>query len=510
MAAVPSPSSGEFSTRTSYDELRYPGKFYPQSSPERLATLATLMGVDPPPVNSCRVLELGCGEGGNLIPVAYALPRSKFLGIDLSASAVEHGTGVIERLGLANVELRVQDLMDFPADAGEFDYIIAHGLYSWVPEQAQRKILDVCALHLAQHGIAYISYSTLPGGHFRQYARDLMRFHTRHISNPAAKTREARSIIGIVLDAIPKPTMGREVLRNEMAVYQSSDSFLFHDLLAEVNEPVYFLDFIDQAMSRGLQFVAESEVRPPQISVLPEPLRKELDGMGDRLLREQYLDFIHCRHFRQTLLCRSGRQLRTDVGPDRMERLLVASPLRPAPESEMNTAAPVEFRAPSGMPVTCHEPLPKAVYLELGEAWPRPVAYADLRSRVAQRMGIGDCLNAGMEHKLMRVLISSFLNRVLEFHVHETDFKTEVSERPVASPVAAFYSEECGPVPSLTLSNVLLNDPIARALLPLLDGSRDFDALWKDLQERVKEPVITPEMLRHSLDLLASSAMLIG
>src|SRR5512133_1364349 len=119
---------------TKYDEVRYPGKFYPLSSPERLATLATMYGLQPPPVTQCRVLEVGCGDGGNIIPNAFVFPNSKFLGIDLSSSAIEDGKRMIARLGLENVELAAQDLMDFPADAGIFDYIVVHGILSWVPE----------------------------------------------------------------------------------------------------------------------------------------------------------------------------------------------------------------------------------------------------------------------------------------------------------------------------------------------------------------------------------------
>ena len=87
---------------TPYDEVRYPGRFYPQTSPERLATLGTLFGLNPAPVDHCRVLELGCGDGGNLLPLAELLPRSSFLGIDLARAAIEH------------------DLDTFRADDGSF------------------------------------------------------------------------------------------------------------------------------------------------------------------------------------------------------------------------------------------------------------------------------------------------------------------------------------------------------------------------------------------------------
>src|SRR5262245_46429032 len=83
---------------TSYDEIPYESHPYPQSHPERLATVATLFGMTPPPIEACRVLELGCAAGGNLIPMAQTLPGSTFLGIELSARQADEGRATIEAL----------------------------------------------------------------------------------------------------------------------------------------------------------------------------------------------------------------------------------------------------------------------------------------------------------------------------------------------------------------------------------------------------------------------------
>ena len=99
--------------------------------------------------NRCRVLELGCTDGGNLLPMAATLPRSSFLGIDLSGRQIAAGQKMIERLGLENVELRQMDIADVGEDFGTFDYIICHGVYSWVPPPVQDKILEICARRLA-------------------------------------------------------------------------------------------------------------------------------------------------------------------------------------------------------------------------------------------------------------------------------------------------------------------------------------------------------------------------
>src|SRR6476469_9617489 len=126
---------------TAYDVVSYPGHSYPQTHPDRLATIATLYGLTPPPPETCRVLELGCGDGANLLPVAYTLPGSTCVGIDLAADALARGQAAAAELGLGNLSLQQLDVTEISRDFGQFDYIIAHGLYSWVPPHVQEKVL---------------------------------------------------------------------------------------------------------------------------------------------------------------------------------------------------------------------------------------------------------------------------------------------------------------------------------------------------------------------------------
>ena len=395
---------------TVYDELRYPGRFYPYATAERLATIAALYGLDSAPVTRCRVLELACGEGGNLIPQALVFPDSEFFGIDLAATSIERGRALAEQVGLRNIQLRAQNLLEFPRDAGTFDYIVAHGLYSWVPERVREEILEICSRHLAPRGLAYISYNALPGGHFKQYARDLMLFHTRFFSDPGVKVREARNIIDFVTVAHPHASPERESLRREMAPYENYDSFLFHDLLAETNESVYFLDFMDQAARRGLQFVSEATLENFLVNQWPDSLRRQIESLGDRLLQEQYRDFIGCRRFRRTVLCRAGHDLDPHLRPERMKQFTFVSALHPVkPIKDLHDGEMVDFRTASGHTIASDQAMPKALYLELGDAWPHALTYDELLGQVVRRVGIDpgelDDENLGRFHRL---LLSSF------------------------------------------------------------------------------------------------------
>jgi len=499
---------------TPYDEFRYPGKFYPHASPERMAALATLFGLKPAPVERCRVLELGCGEGGHLVPLAYALPESRFLGVDLSQASIGRARELADRVGVRNIEFLAQDLTKFPADGGEFDYIIAHGLFSWVPEDAQQALLDICGRHLAPEGVAYISYNTFPGAHLRQIPRDLTLFHTRAISDPAAKVREAYKIVESILAAMPEPSLERELLRKVAARYKTSDALTRFDLLAEVNEPVYFLDFMEQAAACGLQFVAESDIKFMRTAHLPESARKWLDAIPDRLLREQYLDFIHCRGFRKTILCRAGHRLDLEVTPERMSRLMVAGSLRPSrPITDFHSGEEIEFRTVHGQVISCKEAMPKAIYLEMGAAFPRALRYDELRARACRRLGYDKPLDAEMEAKLIRMLVSSLANGVAEFHVYQPPFRTEVGARPLASAMTRVQAESGGPVSSMYLASFMLEDSIMRDLLLLLDGSRDRRQMLSALQARPgvdSAHMVTAEAIERALKTLADYGMLIG
>jgi SAM-dependent methyltransferase len=131
---------------TSYDEVPYSSTPFYYTQPDCLATMATLHGMTPAAADHCRVLELGCGRGGNLIPLAVSLPESRFVGIDLSRRQVAEGRSVVEKLGLSNIELRPMNILDIDEGFGSFDYIICHGVYSWVPDEVRDQILVVAEL----------------------------------------------------------------------------------------------------------------------------------------------------------------------------------------------------------------------------------------------------------------------------------------------------------------------------------------------------------------------------
>jgi len=314
---------------SSYDAVPYPGRAFPQAHPNRLATMATLFGMKPAPVERCRVLELACGDGANLIPMAFGLPHSDFVGMDLAARPIARGQALVEALGLTNIRLLQLNLMDVTADLGVFDYIIAHGVYSWVPPAVQDKILAICKAHLAPQGVAYVSYNIYPGYHLQGLARDLMRFHVRTFLDPEEQVTEALAFLGFLAESQPEPDTYRTVLKQRLEdLLERPKHTVYHDELAEINLPVYFHRFVEHAGRHGMQFLSEATFSSMQDQAFPDRVREALLALaqGDIVLKEQYLDFLKCRKFRQTLLCHQDVSLDRGVTPETVMGFFVASP----------------------------------------------------------------------------------------------------------------------------------------------------------------------------------------
>ena len=136
----------------------------------------------PPKIETSRVLELGCASGGNLIPHAVNYPKGQYVGVDLSKTQIDSGLEQVKSLGLKNIELKCCSITDIDESFGKFDYIICHGVISWVPDFVRDKIFEISSKNLSKNGIAYISYNTLPGWNMVRSIRDMMLYHAKDLS----------------------------------------------------------------------------------------------------------------------------------------------------------------------------------------------------------------------------------------------------------------------------------------------------------------------------------------
>jgi methyltransferase-like protein/2-polyprenyl-3-methyl-5-hydroxy-6-metoxy-1,4-benzoquinol methylase len=473
----------------SYEEMPYSRNPFHTTHPDCLATVAALYGLAAPPTTRCRVLELGCASGGNLIPMAASLPECRFVGIDLSPRQIAEGSEVVGALALRNIELKTQSILDVDDTFGTFDYIICHGVYSWVPPEVQDKVLRICAGHLAANGVAYVSYNTYPGWHLRGVVREMLGYHVRPFRDALQRVRQARAFLDFLSESVRDPdgVFGRLVRKEAEGLASESDTYLFHEHLEEVNSPVYFHQFAERAAACELQYLGEAQPSPLTAD-LPAKVRHVLDQLApDRLAREQHLDFLSNRTFRRTLLCHKGVRLQPAPSWEAVKRLRLAALVRPVnPQPDVTGDGAEAFHTASGgVSLTTNRPLVKAALVALFDAWPRSVSFEALWSGVCGRLGQAGADN-GSRDELARTLLHCYLSHLVELQSNEPAFVLEPGERPVASPVAHVQAASETRVTNLRHRSVELTD-FDGFVLQHLDGSRNREDLFRVLCEAVAE-----------------------
>jgi len=478
----------------SYDEVPYESHPYPQTHPSRLFTIATLFGLNPPPVETARVLELGCAAGGNIIPMADAFPNGTFLGIDLSVRQIEDGLKTVADAGLKNIQLRHASITDVNDSDGTFDYILCHGVFSWVPVNVQDKILEICSKRLAPNGVAYVSYNTYPGWHMRGMIRDMMRFHASRFNSPQERTRQARALLDFLAESVRPDSPYAALLRQELeALRHQSDHYLYHEHLEEVNDPLYFHQFVERLGKHTLRYLGESRIGTMMTEGLGIDIEKALRLLAtDQIQTEQYLDFLRNRMFRETLLTHARNVPHWQIQPERVTRLHIASATRPVGDAlpDVKSEEAVKYRTGSGISLSTGKPILKAAMAVLEEAWPGTVPFAELFRKSRELLGanLGD---AKAEDEDVRGLTSAILNGylssdVVELHGAPVVISRSTSDKPTALASARVRAASGRSVANRRHEIARLTD-LQRHLVPLLDGTRDREALTVAMTQSVVE-----------------------
>jgi methyltransferase-like protein/2-polyprenyl-3-methyl-5-hydroxy-6-metoxy-1,4-benzoquinol methylase len=479
---------------TAYDRMPYPAAAYSQSHPDRLETLAKLFGLVSPDTRRCRVLELGCADGSNLIPMACALPGSTFVGVDLSATQIEPGLKTIAALGLSNIELRHSDLQHVDASFGMFDYVIAHGIFSWVSREVQDRLLAVCRERLVENGVAYVSYNTHPGWRMRGMLRDMMLYHSRKFDDPQKQIEQARALISWLGETVTSEgNPYGMLLKSELEQMQHwQDTYFRHDSLAEINEPVYFHQFIEQAGKQGLSYLGEAEFPSMLASNYGSATDETLNRLGrDIIEMEQYMDFLRNRMFRQTLLCHKQAKLNRSLGPWTIAGFQIAASIRPVnPAADLASNQAEAFRGPKEMTLSSDQPMVKAALVCLAEVWPAALPFAELVSRARSRLdGKSAVVQKPAEAEadsrmLSEALLTCYSKGLCELHVHPAQFVLSPGKQPLACPLVRLQASRGSAVTNRRHDRVML-DSFARHLAPLLNGERDRASLVEALANLV-------------------------
>lgn len=322
-----------------YDILPYRSVAYPQSQPSHTSAVAQMFGLEPAAVESARVLELGCASGGNIVPLAARFPKAMFHGIDLSARQIADGKRRVEALELDNVKLEQGDIGTFNCDANTFDYVITHGVYSWVPPEVQDAIFRIASQGLSENGILYVSYNTYPGWHMRNIVRDICLYHAGDDAQPELRVARARWALDKIANNASDSTPFGTLMRNEAKLNATlPDSYILGEFLATHNAPCYFHEFLAKADANGMAYFSETELASSVPESLGEETGKTIRAIaGDSgLALEQYLDFFAGRQFRRSLMIRKDQasRVKRSLNPESLENLRFSSAWRNKSDSQ--------------------------------------------------------------------------------------------------------------------------------------------------------------------------------
>lgn len=457
--------------RAAYDQAPYESYAHPLSAPGHLAATAWLFGLDAPDVATARVLEIGCATAGNLIPFAAMYPRAHAVGIDLSSRHVRQGRKRVQALGLSNVQLIEGDVARLDLERlGRFDYVICHGVYSWVPDHVQAAILAACRKSLTGRGIAYVSYNTYPGWKAKEIVRDAMLLGVGDAAEPADKVARARAMVEFLQAvAAPESVLGLALADHAAMASESGDYYLLHEELEVVNSPCYFREFAERARSHGLEYLADVQ---PEFMFARNYGKTAVDHLAetldDQILLEQHLDFVVNRSHRGTLLVHGERAQRISHAIDR-ER-----------NRKLHLAAWVP-------PVAGLDPGAASALDALRARWPWTLSWQELRDAAAEVSPFGADACAD---DLVELLITEGRARFRLDHVGAPPATSPIRLYEPARRMAELTRDDAEAFSFNSWHESVPLSALDRHLLPLLDGSKDRQALLEVALNLFHENVI--------------------
>ncbi|MGE3319814.1 MAG: methyltransferase regulatory domain-containing protein [Candidatus Berkiella sp.] len=516
-----------------YNKAPYQSFPFSHTHPTHLFTLAKLFGLKPKPVENARILELGCASGGNLIPIAYHFPTSECLGIDISDKQIDDGIAQIMDLNISNITLRCQSILDFGIQEGKFDYIICHGVYSWVDNEARQKIMQICHDNLAKNGIAYISYNTFPGWNMVNSVRELMMWHTKNISEPAARASQARSVLKFISDGLQEDKSPYATfLRNEIQLLSMhADSYLLHEHLSSYNDPVYFHQFMDQANKAQLSYLADAFLSTMFTENLPPQFANELKKINNIVTTGQYMDFIRNQRFRCTLLCHQDQKINRSLKTtDIQDFYLLFTGKTDNPhlsEKDIGQGQEMSF-ANSSVTLKLRNALSQLAMLILYQEQLKPIHYKELCEQMLLKSSTKDM--TALQHHLNEELnlMRTVLAGLIQISSYPGNYTLKVSEKPTACPYARYLATKQQFATNRRHQAIRL-DPLTKSLLPMVDGTHQLSDLISHAREELKkgnlnildkdkQPVTDEERIQEhlkaacqtSLENMAKQALLIA
>ncbi len=468
-----------------YDAIPYTPQPFAQTHPQQLAILGRLFGIASTDPGRCRVLELGAATGGNLIPMAWYYPQCEFVGIELEPSQVAAGQALIEELGLTNIRFLQGDILTVDVLAlGKFDYIIAHGVFSWIPENVRDAMLRLYKQCLQPNGIGYISYNASPGWHARGMVREMLLYHIRDIKDPVAQLNAALEFIDLMVDTLTsqESSLARYLLEEFHYLQHANHSYVFHEFLEPYNHSYLFSDFIYLLEQNGLNFVCESQLASMFAQRYGDRAEAFADTVDDGVRRETYLDFFNQRTLRESLICHAELQPDYAIDLDLLQQISVVSQLAPPQHLETGKAKAQLFTLPGGRKYSVTDPVAKLMLKRLYHAYPNALPCASLFQEIIDNSTIRYEQGDEWQHEIFSLFVSGALQLVAS----PTSLESAIKSRPQAHALARAQARDKHPITGYW-HDVIDGDSFTLALIQRLDNMSDIEHLVDSMTQELAD-----------------------
>jgi methyltransferase-like protein/cyclopropane fatty-acyl-phospholipid synthase-like methyltransferase len=432
------------------------------------------------------VLEIGCAAGGNLIPLALQFPDMKILGMDLSAEQIAQAHLLKKEMGLKNIEFAQGDIATFKG-LKEYDYIICHGVFSWVPDFVRDKILDICRDHLSENGLAVISFNTLPGWSAVKSLREMMLFHANGFVTPAQKIHEAKSLLNFLYENTPTSNEAyRQIIDRERTILKTTnDSYVFHEHLESENHQYYLHQFVEMAGKHGMGYVGDAEIASMYIGNFNPAVQETLGKIKDVVRQEQYIDFITNRRFRHAILTKLdnvkkiNRSVKSEnIGTFHLQARFKFDTEESAGSGKYKFINPDTKATFDTADVTAGE-----VFKAMAEA-NRPVTIDEIAATLKKSHNIDP---EAVRQVLMKNGFLLALQNFISLHVTTVDFAREPGPKPKAYKWARYIAKthKTAKVVTNLKRETVGVVPFTRTLLQHLDGNNTHADLLKLMTQHV-------------------------
>ncbi len=469
-----------------YDRLSFESRSSPERHPQRLAVIAHLLGVSAPKLENASILEIGCSTGANLFPVALQYSQAKLVGLDLSESQIAQANVIKDSLGLSHISFVQGDIRTFSYESQSFDYILCHGVFSWVSGDVQEAILELFEKGLRPNGVALVSYNCNPGWHMRGVTRNILSLFDNKQLTADKRIAQARSVLASGEDALVDAFRPYGLqLRDEFErSHKRSDSFFLHELLEENTSAFRVTEVVERARAHNLHYLGDahpSRMRAEPVSRPSVPLSFDLDLLSG-IEQEQLFDHLFPVALRASLFTQAASVKLTKKS---LQDFYITSPLVPLSERpDIFSEQREVFCGPTELTIDVTHPLVKGALVYLRRMWPETVSFHELYEGACSLTGKKK--NRKEKGAFEEELLKLFFQNLVEFYVEPLRCIGLDMQALLVSSYAQEQAQRSEWVTS-ERHEAFPVDPLSKYLIAELGEVSDFDTLLEKFYTMFRE-----------------------